>query len=336
VYLEATMNDFLRHLIQRAPGIIRNQSGFILERVDSGDGLRLLKMQHVSPPEVGKWVQVRRGIYKGDVGYVTSARSGEVQLLLVPRLSQPPASRENPSDSHSAPTLFDCEAVKWLYNIEPVRIQESIYSFRGDRFEYGLIIKSYSFNLISTAVSCMPFELLCRFLESCHPTLMAPSCSFLKPWEWHFVEGDEVSYTVDNSHPSSYKSGIISTLRSDAVELSTEEGIVCVPWLKIRKVIRQGDFVEVTGGIYLGWTGWVAELQHEQIGSTDDIRFGGQVANIIKLEDKEKPSSDCTQVCPTPFEYSALVLIFPSGIRRVYQFIKACCCSSCTWNAPTE
>jgi hypothetical protein len=89
VYLEATMNDHLRHLLNLTPGIIRNQSGLIFQHIDSSDGLRLLKMQHASPPEVGKWVQVRRGIYKGDVGYVTSTKSGGVQLLLIPRLSQP-------------------------------------------------------------------------------------------------------------------------------------------------------------------------------------------------------------------------------------------------------
>jgi hypothetical protein len=122
-------------------------------------------------------------------------------------------------------------------------------------------------------------------------------------------------------------------LRSESVELSTEDGIVCVPWLKIRKVLRQGDFVEVTGGMYLGQTGWISELQGLP-GSIGDTLFMTQVANIIKIEDKEMPLSDRTQVFPIPFESSALDLIFPSDNRRVYQFIKACCCSSCPWNAP--
>jgi transcription elongation factor len=264
VYLEATMNDFLRHLVKSAPGIIRNQSGFIFERVDSADGLTLLKMQHVSPQEVGKWVQVRKGIYKGDMGYVTSTRSGGVELLLIPRLSQPEAPKGNPSHSSSAPALFDYETVKRLAKIEPVRIQENIYSFRGDRFEHGLIIKSYASNLISMTVSCMPFESFSLFLESCHPTLMASISSFPKPLEWHFSEGDTVSYTVDSRDhwdQSFDKSGVISTLRNDAAELSTEEGTICVPWLNIRRVIHQGDFVEVTGGMYLGCRGWVGELQ---------------------------------------------------------------------------
>ena len=295
------MNDHLCHLVKRAPGVVHHQSGIISERVDSNDGLTLLKMQHVSPPEVGKWVQVRKGIYKGDVGCVTSTRSGGVELLLIPRILQP---KGNPC---SVPTLFDYEIVKRLDNIEPVRIQENIYSFRGNRFEHGLIIKSYAFELVSTTVSCIPFKSLCLFLEICHPTVMASRSSFPKPLEWHFAEGDAVSYTVnfdDDSSPKS-ESCVISTLRSDAVELSTEEGTVCVPWLKIKRVLHEGDFVEVTGGKYLGCRGWVGELR-EMFGSQDnDYRLVGKVANIINIEDKDKPLSERTQVFdPIPNECS--------------------------------
>lgn len=312
------MNDHLHRLLNLAPGIIRNQSGLISQRIETSDGLRLLKMQHASPPEVGKWVQVRKGIYKGDLGYVTSTEGGEVELLLIPRLSQPRASRGIPSHSCSAPTLFDYEAVKRLYNVEPVCIQDKIYSFRGDRFEHGLVIKSYASDLVSTTVSCMPLESTCRFMESRHPKLLASTSSFLKPSEWHFAEGEEV-YILGESN----KSGVISTLRSDSVELTTEEGIVRVPWLKISKAIRQGDFVEVTGGVYLGQTGWVGELREENrwFGSdwSDHDDGGGRyvlqrVANIVRIEEKDKPLSDRTQVFPIPFEYSTVVLIFPSDI----------------------
>jgi hypothetical protein len=294
------MNDHLRRLVKRAPGVVHHQSGFIYERVDYNDGLTLLKMQHVSPLEVGKWVQVRKGTYRGDIGCVTSTRSGRVELLLIPRLSQPQAPKGNP---RSVPTLFDCEIVKRLDNIEPVLIQENIYSFRGDRFEHGLIIKSYASELVSTTISCMPFESVCLFLEGCHPTVMASRSSFPKPREWHFAEGDTVSYTLDDH--SYHKSGAISTLRSDAVELSTEEGTVCVPWLKIRRVLHRGDFVEVTGGMYLGCRGWVNEL-HEMIGTLGDhLRFQGEVANIIKIEENDTPLSERTQVfVPIPNECS--------------------------------
>jgi len=123
------MNDHLHRLLNLAPGIIRDQSGLISQCIETSDSLRLLKMQHVSPPEVGKWVQVRKGIYKGDLGYATSTKGGEVQLLLIPRLSQPRTSRGYPSHSCFTPTLFDYGAVKQLYSIEPVHIQDKIYLF---------------------------------------------------------------------------------------------------------------------------------------------------------------------------------------------------------------
>jgi len=293
------MNDPLCHLLKLAPGIIYNDSGFISEYVDSSDGLRLLN-QHVSPLEVGKWVQVRRGIYKGDVGYVTSTESERVQLLLIPRLSQPQA-KGNLSHSRSAPALFDCETVQQLHNIKPLRIQENIYSFRGDTFEHGLILKSYHSDLISTTVSCMPFESFCHFLESRHPTLMASRSSFLKPSEWHFAEGDEVHYDYV-TYPTSHKSGVISALRSDAVELSTDEGIVCVSWLDIYKIIRQGDFVEVTGGVYLGRTGWVNEILERSIRIGDNYHHALS-ANIITIQDNQKQVSNRIEVFPIPFEY---------------------------------
>ncbi len=155
-------------------------------------------------------------------------------------------------------------------------------------------------------------------MESCHPKLLASTSSFLKPLEWHFTEGEEV-YILDESN----KSGIISMLRSDSLELTTEEGIVHVPWLKISKAICQGDFVEVIVGVYLGQTGWVGELREESrwFGShwSDDDDGGGQfvlqcVANIVRIEEKDKPLSDHTQMFPIPFEYSTVVLIFPSDI----------------------
>ena len=83
--------------------------------------------------------------------------------------------------------------------------------------------------------------------------------------------------------------------------------------MKIRKVLRPGDFVEVTGGMYLGQTGWIGEIG-ELPGSMGDALFSIQVVKIIKIEDKEEPLSDRTQVLPILFESAALVLIFPSDV----------------------
>ena len=110
--------------------------------------------------------------------------------------------------------------------------------------------------------------------------------TFPKPSEWCFAEDDAV-YIVDDSNPPSYKSGIISTIRDDSAELDTDEGIICVGWLKICKIIHVGDFVEVTGGMHKGQSGWVEEVDLDT-----------KVANVTQLVDEEKPQSDRCEVCP--------------------------------------
>ena len=164
-------------------------------------------------------------------------------------------------------------------------MHDHIYSFQNDRFEHGLIVKSYNINSVSTAISTMPLQFFWRFRESCHPRLTA----FPKPSEWCFAEGEEV-YVIDReSYPS--ESGVISTIRDDSAELDTNEGICCVHWLNICKIICVGDFVEVTGGMHKGQHGWV-----------DEVNLYTQVANIIRLVDKEKPVFDRCEVCPIPNE----------------------------------
>ena len=130
----------------------------------------------------------------------------------------------------------------------------------------------------------MPLEYFELFRISRHPRLT----TFPRPSEWCFAEGDAV-YILDDSYPPAFKSGVISTIRDDSAELDTNEGIVCVGWLNICKIIRVGDFVEVTGGMHEGKSGWVEEV---------DISSCTQVANVIQLVDEEKPQSDRCEVCP--------------------------------------
>lgn len=88
VYLEATMNKQLRSLLNLMPGIVHTRLD--CQRITHEDGMKLLQMRQFSPPEyVRNWVQVRKGLYKGDVGYVQSAESWGIRLFLIPRLLPP-------------------------------------------------------------------------------------------------------------------------------------------------------------------------------------------------------------------------------------------------------
>jgi hypothetical protein len=86
------MNHNLHHLLQRTPGVIVCSSGIISQPIPFEEWLPLLKMQGSKDlPKVGKWVEVQKGIYKGDAGYVDSVDTWGVQLLLIPRLPPKPS-----------------------------------------------------------------------------------------------------------------------------------------------------------------------------------------------------------------------------------------------------
>jgi len=275
----------------------------------------LLKGLPATPvlPEVGNWVQVQNGIYKGNVGYVKSTKNLEVFLLVVPRL--PPPSRPTcvlqESPFHSR--LFDPIDIKQVYGIEPTRITENIYSFDGCMFEHGLLLKAYSLRSISKPVDCMPIALFCLFLESRHPKLVASESTFPRPLEWQFDEGEEVLIH------SSKKRGIVTALWPDSVEvLATGEGDVRVPWLDIRKVVSEGDFVEVTGGVYRGQKGWVNIMATGGVyqGHLGWIHTMNDVVGIVKDPDGQKLSTpDSVKVCDIPKDFQPIVLIFSSDIR---------------------
>jgi hypothetical protein len=85
------MTRALSNLLHSNHHLIHPQEG--LEAIDIEDWTMLLDMDDDNRyPSVGDWVTVRRGLYKGDVGYVRFVENwGKVSLLLVPCL--PPPSR---------------------------------------------------------------------------------------------------------------------------------------------------------------------------------------------------------------------------------------------------
>ena len=83
------MNPALSKLLHSNHQLICPQEGF--GAIDMKEWTMLLDMDDERYSSVGDWVTVRRGLYKGDVGYIRSVENwGQVTLLLVPRLPPPP------------------------------------------------------------------------------------------------------------------------------------------------------------------------------------------------------------------------------------------------------
>jgi hypothetical protein len=255
VYLEAKLNEDLHQLLRLTPGILFCHGDIIIQHIEFKGWKALLTMHGFKEtPKVGDWVGVRKGIYKGDVGYVNAVDGLGIQLLLIPRLPPPqhsgtPSKRRCPSPPISA--LFCPASIKEAYGIEATHVTGDLYSFQGNYFDHGLILKAFDFSSVSR-VHQMPLSLVCHFCESHHPKLMA-SPAFPRPLEWEFAQGDKVIVG------SPGKPGIITSILSDSaeVDLPNNDGIVVTSWLQIRKVIPVGVFAEVTGGKDRGRKGWV-------------------------------------------------------------------------------
>jgi hypothetical protein len=298
------MNENLRKLLSLTPGVNRDRCGLVTQHIPVNEGLKLLTMCCLTdPPKAGEWVQVLKGTYKGDVGHVLSTASGRAQLLLVPRLSPPDESGSKRKRSQPRPPL-KLFGIEVAFHILPEVDPEDICTVGSDRFEHGLIVKSYSFDSVSSSVSSMSLESFQFFHFSSHPKLIA----FPRPSEWHFAEGGKV-YIMEGLYPRSPKFGFVTTLRKDSLQITTRDGPIDVTWLEVFKLIQEGEFVEVTGGTHRGRTGWVVGVVLDE-----------NVANIVPIGDDERP--DCAEVCSLPNERPDLVLILPQKLTLHVNVLK--------------
>jgi transcription elongation factor len=271
VYVEATMNNQLLHLLKRAPGVVRLKTGIIQHQIDFKDWVKMLTMKDEKKDvAIGQWVRVCKGTYKGDVGYVDSIENwGGVSLLLVPRLPLPRGpdslqSKRKRSTTRTEPALFDPATITRVYGTEPKKLGDA-YDFRGSMFEHGLILKAFDIHSFSSTSVYMPTYLFSLFQQSQHPAILASS--FPRPLEWNLEEGEQVIVL------STAQRGVIKSTRTNfaEVDLASGEGVIDVPWLDIRKRIVEGDFVEVTSGLLQGQTGWVQRVEHETVHIIEDL-----------------------------------------------------------------
>jgi len=300
VYLETTMNEDLRKLLKLTCGIVQRENrGILCEEIDFAEWTTTLKFTH--NVEVGKWVRVTKGTYKGDVGYVLRFEtSGEVSLLLVPRLPGPLPLGQSSSKKRKRsipppePKLFNCNATQEThrnpnYNPDdPTNIipsedpipPEDYFVHDGNHFEHGLIVKSYTIHSLSTVAVSIQSKTFTHFRMSGHPLILASKLP--KPIEWIFEEGEKVLITASG------KQGTVHKVEADGVEVELDngEGKVKVGWLYVNKVCINGDYVEVLSGMHKGQSGWI-QLSAFGLGSaciiedhTDEIKVKG---NLLPL-----------------------------------------------------
>src|ERR1700742_994621 len=157
IYVETTMNKEAQRLLAEAPGLSRGPFNIVKEGIkfDPSDWVALLNLRDFpDPPKAGTWVTVRKGTYKGDVGFVCEDKIGweGVTVLLVPRISTSfrAGLKQKRLAQPNRPALFNPASVKYLRNPdndneeELTQVEDNIFRFRGVTYEHGLVRRKYS------------------------------------------------------------------------------------------------------------------------------------------------------------------------------------------------
>ena len=268
IYLEATMNKYLVHLLRRIPGIRIGLTGVRYNCVPEEEWEALLVMQDVEvTPVKGDWVVISRGKYKGDFALVSSLEKWQgVNVLLIPRLPHRdslPSSKRKKSTPRPTPQLFDPSLVPRDARIQPVELGENVYKYGSLRLENGLLRQSFDFHSISREVLSMPTEVLSAFRESGHVEMLATK--FPCPLEFKFEEDELVTVLSRNTL------GKIATSRpcEAEVELLNGEGFISVSWVDMRKQVEFGDFVVVLSGTHKGYEGFITGVKGHAVVVTE-------------------------------------------------------------------
>ena len=265
IYVEGNLDADMISLLNLTPGIIRNRSGVVRQLIDPSDWLKLLTMHDpISVVKAGQWIRVLKGVYKGDLGFVTRVEAWGAEVLVVPRLKTPtPQTDTSLKRKRTAikpeQRLFDPDTFSSIFQRQPNLQYDGTYTSRGLVFDHGLLrlnLDMHSFSPVSVGI---PSRIWWLFKHSSHPALTGSN--FPRPEEWIFEEGERVIVSSEK------KEATIAAVESThlEVDLATNEGIRAVSWYNVRKAFSPGDFVIVMSGPSKGTRGWVERIADDTV-----------------------------------------------------------------------
>lgn len=225
----------------------------------------------------GEWVQVQKGIYRGDSGLIDRVYDWGAKIILLPRLSPDMDNdikrKRKASFLRPAPCIFDPTMYESAKNVKIRRIDDHTYAMGKLKLEYGMLAKEYEFSSIKPFAGCIPYHVYAMFDISRHPRVLKSPA--LRPLEWMFTEGDPVVDSATGKH------GTVVATSTNRVEIDLgEEGVKSVSWRNVKKRFSAGDPITVTGGTLSGRTGWVVSIQNNIATIVDKEVQGSQAPNV--------------------------------------------------------
>lgn len=218
--------------------------------------------------EVGQWVGILRGPYKGDLGLVAHVEpwSCVLKLLVVPRLkphfisrdlTTQPKRKRGQGAPQTIPALVNPYDFAATRKLDLREVGPHLYKIGSFTFQHGLLLKAFSSPSVSSTAGRIPSSLATLFIQSGHPKVDADLLP--PPWEWEFQVGDRVVCLSEHDG----KLGVVQEVsdRELEIELANEAGrLIRVPWKTVLREHSVGSFVQICKGPDQGRTGWVVGI----------------------------------------------------------------------------
>ncbi|KAE9390814.1 hypothetical protein BT96DRAFT_1001952 [Gymnopus androsaceus JB14] len=309
LYLEAQFfKTGLRSLreVLRAFCDIRTSSLALVPEADLRNCLYIINTNNDPVFAPRKWVQVKRGLYKGDIGLVCDTFHGAgsacgVKIWVVPRLgltyedcSSSSSSKRKRRSPCPPSEHFDCESCMQLEG--SLEVGKFMYSYKSWSFEYGLQVKAFNPSSLSPARE-MPTSVYSLFMEAQklagdrflfeEATMPLPSC-------WRFEPGESV--TVHGTDGKAYCGTVSAAPEGNTCEVNVvSKGLQVVPVRNLEKGIILGEYIKVLVGVHVGKMGFVVAQSGAHLGVCVGAHMNGVDflvhANSVKLSTPEFTTS---------------------------------------------
>ena len=263
--MEGNLDANMISILRSTPGIVCNKTGIVCQLVDPSDWVKLLTMHDPTMVvKAGQWIRVHKGVYKGDLGFVTDVETWGVRVLVTPCLKGPTAPqaatslKQKRTATKPKPILFNPNTFSSIFQCLAKHLHAAVYTSHRQIFDHGLLHQNMDFHSIFINSTTVPIKTLELFNCSSHPSLS--DAKFPHPEEWVF-EGEQV--TVGSSE----KEATVAVVKSTHLEVgfATDEVIEAISWYNVCKIFSSWDFVSVMSGPSRGMMGWVEHIEDDSV-----------------------------------------------------------------------
>lgn len=268
IFVEVQSKDVILPAIRGILGVYPHRG---LHLVPNEDAVRILTLRDLSETVLsetvskGSWVRPKKGLYKGDIGFVRCFTSELVDVVLVPRvcmeLPDPSSKGKRKRQLRDRPSrrLFNPAEIIKVFGPEAAVFGDGTYLFKNEIYKDGYLCSLFDHSDLTiefnpTTDEIAPLVVSSEFSSVALEKLVAKNTAA------GLSIGDNVE--IISGEPQGLR-GKLANVEMDTVQITLESSsngsvhLIEIPRKDVRKYFEVGDYVKVKAGTEQGRSGWV-------------------------------------------------------------------------------